>query len=492
MKIGFLFLGFITLFSFVHLPLNDDIIVLNNTRELFVDDYLIDEKHKVDHHLCDPIPSEGGLKFDKPWEGVFVTYVSVIDNGQKFQMYYRGKGMVEGESTEVTCYAESNDGINWEKPNLGIHMVEGTTKNNVVMVNDERLSAHNFSVHYDDREGIPQEEKYKAVGGANHNNGSRIGLTRYVSPDGIHWTMYKDSSDLFPDYALDSHNVLTYLPAEDCFAIYLRTWTGAKPGLPYPPNGIRTIARSTSKDFVNWTTPELMEFGDTKIEHLYTNATQPYFRAPQILVSMPFRFSPKEKLLTDKQLIYNGTDESQWQGISDAIFMTSRGGNQYTRKFLESFVRPGASLQNWSARSNIPALGVIPTASNEMSMFVTRYYGSKDVALERLRLRTDGFASIKAYFDPGYMVTKPLKLEGTTLNINFETSTVGYVKVVVLDENGKEISGFGADDAVILRGDKIDGEVTWASGKTLADLKNKTVRLKFLMKDADMYSIAVQ
>lgn len=466
-------------------------IELKNTRELFVDQYLIDSLYKIDHQLCTPQPTGSGIEFDLPWEGNFVTYVSIIDNGQKFQMYYRGKATIAGEDKEVTCYAESEDGIHWEKPNVGIHQIGDSKKNNVILVNDHRDKAHNFSVFYDDRPGIPKEQRYKAVGGANHNNGSKLGLSRYVSADGIHWTLFKDSSMLFVDYALDSHNVLTWVPAEQCFAIYLRTWTGARPGLAYPPNSIRTIARSTSKDFIHWTKPIDMTFGDTEMEHLYTNATHPYFRAPQIMIAMPFRFSPRSKVLTDEELIHNGTAKSQWKGIADGIFMTSRGGNVYDRTFLESFIRPGMVSQNWSARSNIPALGVIPTGPNEMSLYVTRKYGSKDVSLERLTLRKDGFASLKARFNPGYMITKPMKLSGQELYLNYSTSSIGYVKVLILDEKGQEIPGFGLEAAVEMKGDQIDEKVTWASEKSLTQLKDKYVRLKFIMKDADLYSFRI-
>ncbi|MDF9798931.1 hypothetical protein OKW21_004194 [Catalinimonas alkaloidigena] len=467
-------------------------IVLQNQRELFVDNYIISELNNVEQRLHKPHPTGEGLHFDKPWEGVTPAYITIIDNGTFFQMYYRGSAHINHKGTDLTCYAESHDGIHWTKPNLGIYEIYGSKKNNVIMVNDESEVAHNFTVYFDDREGVPQEERYKGVGGANRDNSTHIGLKRYVSPDGIHWSRYTaDTADLFPDHALDSQNALSWDEQEQNYVIYFRSWTGAKPGVPYPEGGIRTIARSTSKDFKSWSEPEFMGFGDTEIEHLYTNATHKYFRAPQILISMPFRFFPDKKVLSDNQLILNGTLTSQWQGISDGVFMTSRGGNQYDRTFLESFIRPGRDLQNWSARCNIPAMGVIPTAVDEMSIYVTRAYATQDTWLERLSLRTDGFASISAGYEAGSLITKPLQLDGTNLYLNYSSSSAGYIKLIVLDAKGKEIEGFGEKDAPTIVGDFINHRVQWSNGKSLSDLKGKTVRLKFVMKDADLYSFGV-
>jgi hypothetical protein len=60
-------------------------------------------------------------------------------------MYYRGRPLIqqEGEDIAVTCYAESRDGINWIKPNLGIFEVMGTRENNVILANASSFT-HNF------------------------------------------------------------------------------------------------------------------------------------------------------------------------------------------------------------------------------------------------------------------------------------------------------------------------------------------------------------
>ena len=461
-------------------------IIIENQRELFVDDHLLETLENADIRLGTPVSGGVAMEFKEPWEGQFCAYVSIVNDGRFFHMYYRGMAGYENKGDqEVTCYATSVDGIHWKKPNLGLFKINGTWNNNVVMPDNPQTSTHNFTVLYDTRQGVPKEAKFKAVGG--HSSGG--GLYRYISEDGVHWKRYQDTTALFPDFALDSQNVLAWVPSENSYAIYMRTWTEAKPGKPY--GGTRTIARSVSKDFTHWSKPERMTFGNTEIEHLYTNTTHPYFRAPQILIAMPFRFSPKKQVLSEEELTRLDVDPTQRKGVSDAVFMTSRGGNVYDRKFLTSFIRAGSDQRNWAARSNQPSLGVIPTGETEMSFFVTRAYGTRDIYLERMKLRKDGFAAIHGGFEEGFAITKPVLIRGNTFRANYATSANGYIKIVFLDEKGREIPGFGEKEASDVIGDKIDGKVTWKGGKTLAELTDKKVRIKFIVKDADIYSFGI-
>jgi hypothetical protein len=468
-------------------------ILMQNRRELFVDHAIIESLKNVEAKLGMPVSGGIALKFDQSWEGNFCAYVSIVDDGKKFGMYYRGVGDHEKPKDQVTCYAESTDGINWTKPNLGLFKVNGSTANNVVLTYDPiKQTSHNFTAFYDSNSGIPVGERYKAVGGVYSTEKVKRGLYRYVSADGIHWKMFSDTTALFGDgYGMDSQNVPAWLPSEQCYAVYLRKWTDDKPGDKKLLKGMRTIARSTSKDFIHWTEPVPMSFGDTPMENLYTNATQSYFRAPQIMIAMPFRFSPDSRILSDAEMTAYGIDKNMWQGVSDAVLLTSRGGSIYDRKFLESFARPGLDQRNWAARSSIPALGIIPTGESEMSFFLTRAYGTKDCYLERMVLRKDGFVSLNAKFTEGSALTKPLILKGDNLSINYSSSSIGYIKVILVDLKGKEVPGFGEADAVKITGDKIAYKVAWKSGKVISSLANQSVRIKFIMRDADLYSFGV-
>ena len=83
----------------------------------------------------------------QPWEGIFSAYTTIIRDGETLRMYYRGgpQGIREdGTNAEVTCYAESVDGIHWTKPKLGLYEVAGSKENNVVLAG-MAPSSHNFT-----------------------------------------------------------------------------------------------------------------------------------------------------------------------------------------------------------------------------------------------------------------------------------------------------------------------------------------------------------
>jgi hypothetical protein len=256
-------------------------------------------------------------------------------------------------------------------------------------------------------------------------------------------------------------------------------------------NSVRTIARSVSKDFVTWSEPERVTFDQGGIEDLYTNTTQAYFRAPHILISMPFRFVRDRRVLDDETLRRYDIEKSMWKGVSDAIFMSSRGGARFQRKFLESFVRPGMDPSSWAARSNMPAYGVIQTGPAEMSFFIVRGYSSKQPRIDRMAMRLDGFASLHAGYRQGHATTKPVTIDGRRITLNLSTSASGFGKVVLLDEAGAELRGFGEADANELVGDAIDISAAWKGSPRLEALKGRVVRIKFLLRDADLYSFAV-
>ena len=170
------------------------------------------------------------------------------------------------------------------------------------------------------------------------------------------------------------------------------------------------------------------------------------------------------------------------EGVTDIMFMTSRGGNRYDRTFKEAFMRPGLDPERWGNRSNYVALNVIPTSSEEISI----YHNSSG---RRYVLRTDGFASVNAGYEGGEMVTKPLKFKGKKLEINFATSAAGSIRVEIQDACGQLIDGFTQADCPEIIGDKIEHTVSWKDGDDVSRLADKSVRLRFIMKDADIYSL---
>lgn len=463
-------------FASVSLAQESGVIALGPRLELFVDSFLVEKLEGTRLMLHPPTPAETVLVFDKPWEGEFCGYVTVIRDGDRYRVYYRGlpEAGADGSSLESTCYAESTDGVHFNKPNLGLFDVNGTRDNNAILHGYEPLS-HNFAPFIDSRPDVDPAQRYKALGGT-----SKTGLVAFVSPDGVHWQKLREEA-VIKQGALDSQNVAFWSEPEKQYVCYLRTFD--------PVSKVRTVSRCTSSDFVDWTDIVPMDFGDAPPEHLYTNQTVPYFRAPHIYVAIAARFMPGRRVVSEETMTKLG-GVAQYSGdCSDAVLMTSRGGTRYDRTFMEAFVRPGIGLNNWTSRTNYPARGVVPTGPGEMSMYVQRNYGQKSHHLQRLVMRTDGFASVNAPYNGGEMLTKPFTFDGTKLAVNYATSAAGSIWFELQNPDGSPVSGFSRADCDEIVGDEIARVVTWNGSADVSALAGKPVRLRAIMKDADLYSI---
>jgi hypothetical protein len=107
---------------------------------------------------------------------------------------------------------------------------------------------------------------------------------------------------------------------------------------------------------------------------------------------------------------------------------------------------------------------------------------------DRYTLRTDGFISVNAGADGGELRTKPLIFAGDALSINFSTGAAGSLRVEIQDASGQALPGFGLDDCQAVIGDAIERRVTWKNTSDLAAIAGKPVRLRFAMRECDLYS----
>jgi hypothetical protein len=463
----------------------DTPINLGSRRELMIDRFLIDSIDG-DAALTLNRPKDRGvvLKFDKPWEGRFCGYMTVIrvadDN---YLLYYRGYPDAD-HPIEQTCVAQSKDGINWTRPNLGIYDLYGTRDNNVILENDPKTQVtHNFAPFLDSRPGVPKSERFKALGGvAAWANGQ--GLFAFASEDGLHWKKINDSKPVITiNEGLDSQNLAFWSETENCYVCYMRS--GA--------HGVRWVSRTTSDDFIHWEKPihmEILHNGQPATpEHIYINQTSPYFRAPHIYISTAARFMPDRRVLTDEQAKQIGVHPKYFGDISDGILMSSRGGTTYQRTFMEGFIRPGTGYEFWVSRTNYPACGVVQTGPDEMSVYVDNNYGQPTNCLRRYSMRLDGFASVRAGYDGGQMLTKLLKFTGKKLSLNFATSAAGGIKVQLETPDGKPIEGFTFKDCQEIIGNEIDRKVRFGGKEDLSALAGKPIRIRFQLKDADLYAL---
>ncbi|MEO6181842.1 MAG: hypothetical protein ABIP71_01790 [Verrucomicrobiota bacterium] len=440
--------------------------------EMFVDNWLIDSNRSrgVSLRLQTPSRREVVLTTDKPWEGKESAYFTVLQDGPRIRLYYRGFIPEGGDASDkqVTCMAESSDGINFTRPNLGLYEFQGSKENNIVYMGVE---AHNFAPFLDTNPKAKPEERYKAVGGLESR------LFAFTSPDGIRWKKIQ-VEPVMTKGAFDSLNIVVRDEQAKLYRCYSRNWTGGG------YNGFRAVQSSTSEDFLHWNDPvpnrhRASDGSQPPPEHFYTSATTPCPGAPHHYLSFPMRFVPERKT----------TSPIKDAGVSDAVFLSSRDGTNWDRTFLEAWVRPGLDERNWTHRNNMPARGIVQTSSNEFSMYISEHYAWPDNRLCRLTIRRHGFGSMHADHAGGEFTTRPLTFTGKNLILNYGTSAAGSVQVEVQDEQGQPLPGYSLAEMDLLFGDDLDAVVKWRSGKDSSALIGKPVRLRFVMKDADLYSL---
>ena len=475
-------------------------IQIGSRRELFVDRFLIEKLENARLTLHQPRPRKVAIKFDQPWEGNSSGYPTVIRDGGLFRMIYAGhrmtwaSGKLQMSHSPVVCYAESRDGITWTKPNLKrfpllgkmARQVSNPLNNNIVWPGSSYSGT--FVPFLDRRPGCPRSEKFKAVGGDRNT-----GLHLFTSPDSINWK--KREKAIFKQGALDSMNVVFWEPRSRRYVLYFRTVV----------KRMRSVSMTTSADLLNWSKPLPLQYPGSPRQQMYTNGIEPYYRARHIRFGFPTRYTarqmtpelqslPPVKLRAKLTAAYArvGSD------LTDGLFMSSRDGIRF-RRWDEAFLRPGpqasSSQSNWMYGDNFQNYGLFETASkiqgapNEISMLFSEGYWREGAArLRRYTIRLDGFVSVKAPFAGGTLITKPLMFAGDRLTINFSTSAAGSLRVEMQDAAGKPIPGYTLKDCNEIIGDSVQHVVRWKTKTDVTTLAQQPIRMRFVMKDADLFS----
>lgn len=416
------------------------VIDLGNKREMFLDEYLLDTLVGLELQLNTPQE----VKSTNIPNGYYQT---IIKTDSLYRIYFRDnlsfwKGEhYDGNPGEITKSVISRDGYHWQE--------EATLLNDSIdnFIFYDPPFSHNFTPFKDLNPNT--KYKYKALSGTNDTDG----LFYFVSNDGIKFKKYRNKPVIKHDtayYEFDSQNIAFWSQHENQYVCYFRRLI----------NGLRSFSRTTSKDFENWSKP-INIFPNLEGEHLYTSGIQPYFRAPHIYIGLSTRFFPK-----------NGNS-------TDIVLISSRDGVKFDRTFPEAIIRPGLKTERWGNRSNYMTLNLVPLDENYMGIYARNTL---------FKIRMDGFSSIKSKSKEGFFVTKAFTFNGAHMEINYSTSAGGYIHIEILDENNNPLLNGNRYSSGKIIGDKIEGRVSWINSSDLSPIRNKTIKLRVTMKEADLYS----
>ncbi len=467
---------------------------LTGKREVFWDDYLIDQdKTTATHRVHQPKEAGYVMEYNLPWEGNSCDYHNfLVEPDGLIRMYYLGWGIdfTEGKEVEVSkihvCYAESRDGLNWIKPKLGICEFDGEDTNIILDGRESSLieGYDNFFVIRDENPNCRPGEKYKGIAQG------KGGLWCYTSDDAIHFTKGWVITD---KGAFDSLNSLCWDSERKIYHCWFR---GHHKGDINGVEGlVREIRHIYSTDFKSWSEVKPIDFNDKEDYELYTNCISVYERTPQLFIGFPTRYVERYEWTANYDRLCGAAARKLRMRMgariglatTDCIFMCSRDGQKWHR-YNEAFMRPGPeNPENWVYGDCYPTVGILETptphgSETELSMYSMIGHFTDNIAkLMRYTIRKDGFVSLNAPYSGAVVTTKPFTFEGRELKLNFSTSARGHLYVTLTAEDGTT-----AESCEIF-GDSCDRIIDF--DKDLSLFAGKSTVMQIRMRDADLYSV---
>jgi hypothetical protein len=485
-------------------------------RQLFIDNRFIAESRGISIRPEPPdLQRENLLPADRPWEsGMVCAMGSVVQHDGLVRIWYDARKWDEQngrvEPTCRLCYAESIDGIHFDKPVLGIIEFEGSKDNNIVTdgaTGDIFLDPH----------GEP-EGRFKAIMDCrpdrqklywSETDGVGLHWTcLFTSPDGIHWK--RSPQIVFPLYLGHKQSAI-WDDRLGKWALYLRAHRPHRcfgrveieqgkldqpypfeklPGVYYDPPGSVTL------------TEELPIVMDRDEED--PPGGQPYtmnaWKYPLAEHSY-FAFVP---------MWYDARDDT---GASDRVevqLAISRDGIAWERPWRTSLISPGSpsldgSGQIWPLsvpviRENEIWLYYLSSPESHLGLRSTpnylsdaerKFYENPDPnssLLARAIWRVDRLVGAEAGPRGGHIITPSIRFEGERLNINTDCGASGVLRVGLERPNGDPIPGYTVNDAIPIQGNGIALQVMWHDTDNLSDLRGREVRLRFELDGAVLYS----
>ena len=459
-------------------------------RILFLDPKEIDGMDNVRLTVNPPQDQRIILSADRPWEDMFVAFnLTVIEEHGKLRMWYTCR---DAEWYGGLAYAESADGIHWEKLDLGIVEYKGSKHNNLVGI--PSLAG---TVFVDPN--ASQEAKYKYMASV-----YRKGIFFYTSPDGFHW---KRDEEPFLPFVADSQNVVFWDPNLSEYVFYLRGWPKDKKGerkrtvvrmstaditSPSPIRSVGDAGYFSADGVLPHITTEMptvlaCDEYDPDVCDVYTNAALPYPVDERYYLAFPafyFHFPnpPVGKFGNDGRL--------------DVHFMGSMDGINWNRYNRSPYLRLGL---DGTATSNMLFIGHgMLHRGDQLWQYATGYRtthgdipGRKknpDGVILHLVQRVDGFVSADTNCRGGTLTTGPVSCTGDRLVLNLDAGALGDARVEILDAEGNPAPGFSAKECDPVRTNSVSAQVSWKETADIGSLRGRTIKLRFITHSCKLYS----
>lgn len=420
---------------------------------------------------------------EHPWESRINVYSTLFEDEGRFRLYYECYLVAERDQPDdlkaMLAYAESSDGVTWEKPTIGQVDFKGSKANNLVYGLDlaRGRGAHGATVFKDP--SAPPEERYKLVHMA--REAKRLGVFGAVSPDGLHWSPI--DQPVLNDYMSDTQTVVAFDPAKGRYVGYFRGWNGLHQGNWH---GRRTIAYAETEDFRHWPVPEMIvepDQHDGPDTDIYTNGYTAWPGAADAYLLFP-AFYQRARDVLEVQLL------------------TSRDGVRWERANREPVVPAGEPGSTWEG-GVYAGCGLAALRPNEWSLPIgPQWHTHNQEHFEHGRIanpphrgyvaraiwRKDGFTSLEASAE-GRCTTVPLTFSGSQLEVNAWTHYGGELRLELIEANGAAIPGYSLAECDPISGEAANQTITWQGNPDLAAWASKPVRLRLWLRRARLHAL---
>jgi len=378
-------------------------------------------------------------------------------------------------------YAESLDGVTWNKPDLGIVAFEGSRANNLVVSEFQPELAggrcHNPSVVRSPRAEVGKEYAlYGYDGAAGH---ARVAY----SSDGLRWR-YAEQTAKTPLYTSSDVVKFFYDPYEERFT---STWkTRNRRG--------RAVGVAWSKDGLTWT--KAIDGPIFAADDLDPDATQiygmPAFPYQGLYIGQPWIYRAR----------YFKSGGYSVQKLHEAQADSIRS--------MEVQLAWSWDMINWTRPPERPEfipLG-LPGAWDDGMIFTADspvvvgdklyfYYGGCDgfhdekrvkMAIGLAILRLDGFCAMLAGSEEGWLITRREPLGEPVVTINARTAPGGSVTAEILDRQNRVVAGFSRSESQPFTGDAVAHELRWNTRTLPLAAETADWKIRFWLRDAELFS----
>jgi len=473
--------------------------------------------HRPKRRLAQPLITK-----DRPWEhSLYFTYSNhcVIRDPESglFKCWYEDlEGPPKAVGQHFGCfsrqlYAESEDGLRWRKPELGLYELDGH-RTNVVLGDADYGQVHSANVVLDPHPPTP-EERFRAV--YTHlwgSSGHRIECAH--SPDGIHWSVYGelpsfgacgarlgDVSTLF--YDQDSREFVQNtrhcrMGAGICNPRNPRVTSFGRPNEPhnFSSYGQRRIFQCRSHDFIHWSEPILVAATDDEEDNL----DESFYGMPQFKVGSVYLATVGVLHAVDNEMdvqLLMSRDGIRWSRTAKRQpFLAPRGEGYWDAHMVSMVSAPievGGELWFYHGGTNYHHDWWLTGPREHLDHPEARHPEGSRYCLGLATLRKEGFASLFANrLREGIVVTRPLESSGTKLVINGKCGAGGSIRVEVADRYDEVVSPCSKANCDPFVGDAVEHTVTWNHDPAIPlDGHQGTAsvrKLRFFLRNAEIYS----